>query len=78
MLYERFDSNFNLDLHSKQMMRGNSVKWDGPGHLSAHADMDDFPGSSYAFSLCGAPGSSNRLGPRGMQSVKDSWPFPLF
>jgi hypothetical protein len=42
MLYERFDSNVNHDLHSKQMMRGKAVPWDGPGDRSAHADMDDF------------------------------------
>jgi hypothetical protein len=42
MFYKRFDSNVNLDLHSKQMMRGKAVQWDGPGDLSAHTDMDDF------------------------------------
>jgi hypothetical protein len=42
MLYDRFESNANLDLHSKQMMHEKTVPWDGPGYLSAHADMDDF------------------------------------
>jgi hypothetical protein len=42
MLYDRFDSHANVDLQSKQMMHGKAVQWDGPGDLSAHADMDDF------------------------------------
>jgi hypothetical protein len=42
MLYEGFDSNANLDLHSKRMMHGKADPWDGRGDLSVHADMDDF------------------------------------
>jgi hypothetical protein len=49
MLYGRFDSDVNLDLHSKQMMRGQAVQWDGPGDLSAHADMDDLLDISMPF-----------------------------
>jgi hypothetical protein len=42
MSYGCFDPNVNLDLHLRQMMRGKAVPLDGPGDLSAHADMDDF------------------------------------
>jgi hypothetical protein len=52
MLYDHFDSNANLDLHSQRMMHGKTVSWDGPGNLSAHADMDDFLDIPILFSLC--------------------------
>jgi hypothetical protein len=44
MLYGRFDLNVDLDLHSIQIMSGMAAQWDGPCDLSAHADVDDFPG----------------------------------
>jgi hypothetical protein len=77
MLYERFDSNANLDLHSKRMMHGKADPWDGRGDLSVHADMEDFLDIPMS-SLCGVLGSSIRLDQRGMLFVKDSWPFPIF
>jgi hypothetical protein len=70
MFYGCFDSNVNLYLHFKQMMRGKAVQWDSPGDLSAHADMDDFMDVPMPFPFVMPPDRGFDSG-SGILSVKD-------